>query len=59
MALVMYFIFGKSKDLFDPTDLGNFGVGFYGLITPMISNVLANRFIKRDEKFVRSQNRMR
>ncbi len=59
MALVMYFIFGKSKDLFDPTDLGNFEVGFYGLITAMISNVLANRFIKRDEKFVRSQNRMR
>ena len=59
MGLVMYFIFGKSKDLFEPNVIGEFGIGFYGLITAMLANVLANRFIKNDEKFVRSQNRMR
>lgn len=59
MALVMYFIFGKSKDLFEPQSIGEFGFGFYGLVVALLSNSLANRFIRRDEKFVRSQDRMR
>ncbi len=59
MAVIMYAIFGKSKDLFEPTSIGQFGIGFYGLIIAMVANVVANRFIKRDEKLVRSQDRMR
>ncbi len=59
MGLIMYFIFGKAKDLFDPAVSGSFGFGFYALVIAMLANVLANRFIRRDEKFVRSQDRMR
>ncbi|AYQ34031.1 MULTISPECIES: DUF4293 domain-containing protein [Runella] len=59
MGLIMYFIFGKAKDLFEPNVTGSFGFGFYALVTSMLANVLANRFIRRDEKLVRSQDRMR
>lgn len=59
MGLVMYFVFGNAKNLFDPESTGNFGLGFYSLVLAMLANVLANRFIRRDEKFVRSQERMR
>lgn len=59
MGLIMYFIFGKAKDFFDPTSSGSFGLGFYAIVLAMLANVLANRFIRRDEKFVRSQERMR
>ncbi|TAE35800.1 MAG: DUF4293 family protein [Runella slithyformis] len=59
MALVMYFVFGKAQDFFDPTLQGHFDFGFYALVTALLSNVLANRFIRRDEKFVRAQDRMR
>ena len=36
-----------------------FHVGFFALIIAMISNLIANRLIKRDEKLVRSADRMR
>jgi hypothetical protein len=58
-GLVMYFAVGQAKPLFDPAEMGTFGVGFYGLITAIVANFLANRFIRKDEKFVRSQERMR
>lgn len=59
MGFIMYFIFGKAKNFFEPTSSGSFGYGFYALVLAMLANVLANRFIRRDEKFVRSQERMR
>lgn len=59
MIILMYLIFGKSKDLFDPQNKGNFDYGFYALVVALLSNALANRFIRRDEKFVRSQDRFR
>ncbi|MFN8346035.1 MAG: DUF4293 domain-containing protein [Spirosomataceae bacterium] len=58
-GLIMYFIFGRANDFFEPTVSGTFGLGFYSLVLAMLANVLANRFIRRDEKFVRSQERMR
>jgi glucan phosphoethanolaminetransferase (alkaline phosphatase superfamily) len=58
-GLVMYFSVGKAKNLFDTAEIGQFGVGFYALIAAIVANFLANRFIRRDEKFVRSQDRMR
>ena len=58
-GLVMYFAVGQAKQLFEPAEMGRFGVGFYGLITAIVANFLANRFIRKDEKFVRSQDRMR
>ncbi len=58
-GLVMYFAVGQAKPLFEPAEMGQFGTGFYGLITAIVANFLANRFIRKDEKFVRSQDRMR
>ena len=58
-GLIMYFIFGRANDFFEPAVSGTFGLGFYCLVLAMLANVLANRFIRRDEKFVRSQERMR
>lgn len=59
MALVAYFIFGKAQNFFSPAQEGNFDLGFYALVVALLANFLANRFIRRDEKFVRSQDRMR
>jgi DMSO reductase anchor subunit len=58
-GLVMYFAIGQAKQLFEPAEMGQFGIGFYGLICAIVANFLANRFIRKDEKFVRSQERMR
>jgi glucan phosphoethanolaminetransferase (alkaline phosphatase superfamily) len=58
-GLTMYFIFGKAKNFFDPEQNGQTDLGFYALLAALISNFLANRFIRRDEKFVKSQERMR
>ncbi len=58
-GLVMYFAVGQARNLFDPAEMGQFSIGFYGLITAIVANFLANRFIRKDEKFVRSQERMR
>ena len=59
MGLVAYFIFKKAQNFFDPAQEGNFDTGFYALVVALLANFLANRFIRRDENFVRSQDRMR
>jgi Domain of unknown function (DUF4293) len=56
---VMYFIFMKGRNYFDPAQQGEIGTGFYALLAALVCNFLANRFIRRDEQFVRSQERMR
>lgn len=38
---------------------GKYQLGFYLLILALMSNLLANHFIKKDEKLVRSADRMR
>jgi hypothetical protein len=37
----------------------NYEIGFFLVIIAMICNILANRFIRRDENLVRSADRMR
>ncbi|MPR33833.1 DUF4293 domain-containing protein [Salmonirosea aquatica] len=59
LATVVYQTFYKAAKLFDPTETGDYLVGFYALIVAMLSNVLANRFIRRDERLVKESNRMR
>ncbi|MFN4145230.1 MAG: DUF4293 domain-containing protein [Runella sp.] len=59
MGLIMYFVFGRAMAFFEPQAKGEFQIGFYALIVAMLANVLANRAIRRDEKFIRSQERMR
>lgn len=45
--------------LFNPDDKGTYGAGFYAVVAGLISNVVANRFIRRDADLVRSADRMR
>lgn len=38
---------------------GNYEFGFYALILAMLSNMIANRLVRKDEMLVQSSNRMR
>jgi glucan phosphoethanolaminetransferase (alkaline phosphatase superfamily) len=59
MGFVLYLTLYKGKDYFNPDDQGNFGIGFYAIVAALIFNMLANRFIRRDEKLVQESNRLR
>lgn len=43
----------------DPNDVGDFGIGIIAIVVALVTNFAANRMIKRDEKLVRSADRMR
>jgi Domain of unknown function (DUF4293) len=54
----IYFITQFDKEIF-PYSPGSFHEGFYLPAAAMLSNVIANRLIKRDEKIVKNADRMR
>lgn len=54
-----YVYTSKANQLFDPNLVGNYLIGFYLPIVAMLNNFLANRFIRKDEKLVRSADRIR
>ena len=55
----IYVYINKANALFDPAEPGQFLIGFYLPVIAMFSNFLANRFIRKDEKLVRSMDRLR
>lgn len=55
----IYVYINKANALFDPTVFGQFLIGFYLPIVAMFNNFIANRFIRKDEKLVRSMDRIR
>lgn len=59
LGLVIYLTFYKTAKLFDPQTPGNYTIGFYGLVAAMLANVVANRFIRKDERTVQQSNRLR
>jgi glucan phosphoethanolaminetransferase (alkaline phosphatase superfamily) len=59
IGLVIYSTYYSTAKLFDEGNPGNYEMGFYGLIASMLSNVFANRFIRKDEKAVQQSNRFR
>ncbi|MFC5412900.1 DUF4293 domain-containing protein [Larkinella bovis] len=59
MGFILYLTLYKGKDYFNPDDQGNFVFGFYAIVAALIFNMLANRFIRRDEKLVQESNRLR
>lgn len=59
LGATVYQTFYKAAKWFEPDQTGDYLYGFYALIVAMLSNVLANRFIRRDEKMVKESNRMR
>ncbi len=54
-----YYYTTKANALLEPNIQGNFLVGFYVIAAGLFFNLLANRFIRRDEKLVRSADRIR
>ncbi len=59
LGLVIYLTFYKGAKLFDPQIQGDYTIGFYGLVASMLANVMANRYIRKDEKTVQQSNRLR
>ena len=59
VLLGSYYYISKANALFDPKMQGTLLAGFYLPIVAMINNFLANRFIRKDEKLVRSADRIR
>jgi len=49
----------SANQVFNPTEDGTFVFGFYAIFGGMIMNLLANRFIRKDELLVRSVDRIR
>lgn len=59
LGLVIYQTMFSVGKLFDPEEKGSYEFGFYALMIAMLANVMANRFIRRDEKMVKESNRFR
>ena len=58
LGLTLYLARQQEAQLL-PAVPGKYQPGFFLLIVAMISNLLANHFIRKDEKLVRSADRMR
>lgn len=58
LGVTVYFIFDAEKMLL-PQMQGNYLPGFYFTAAALFFNALANRFIRRDERLVRSADRIR
>ncbi|HEV7346694.1 DUF4293 domain-containing protein [Telluribacter sp.] len=59
LAGTIYQTYYKASKFFEPERPGEYLTGFYALVVAMLANVLANRFIRRDERVVKESNRMR
>ncbi len=59
LGCLAYLAVYKGAALFQPEMRGSYHLGFYAVVVGLISNVVANRFIRRDEQLVRSSERMR
>lgn len=49
----------QANEIFNPNVSGDFVLGFWAIFAAMILNLLANRFIRKDEMLVRSVDRIR
>lgn len=49
----------QANETFNPQMNGTFDIGFWAIFAGMILNLLANRFIRKDELLVRSVDRIR
>lgn len=59
MGIVLYFSVYKGRAVGDINQQGDFLLGFYPIVAALLFNMLANRFIRRDEKLVRGSDRLR
>ncbi len=58
LGVAVYFIL-KADKVLAPDTPGSYLAGFYFPVIALFFNMLANRFIRRDEKLVRSADRIR
>ena len=59
LMMLIYYLFTRANSIILPNQQGEFLYGFYMPAIALIFNFLANRFIRRDEKLVRSADRIR
>jgi len=58
LGIIIYLTFQQEK-IFAPGTKGDYGLGLFFPCVALLLNVLANRFIRRDENLVRSIDRIR
>jgi hypothetical protein len=56
---IAFYITYTADQAYQPDQQGKYQIGFFLIMIAIILNILANRFIMRDEKLVRSADRMR
>lgn len=54
-----YLVIGKGKTMIAADAVAHFDPGFYLPLIAIVLNILANRFIKKDENLVKSVDRLR
>lgn len=59
LGYTFYQVFKVGIPLFEPENQGSYGAGFIAAVVAMLCNMIANRFIRRDEMLVKSADRMR
>ncbi len=59
VVLAFYLVIGKGKTMMGGTFEESFELGFYLPLVSIIFNILANRFIKKDDDLVKSVDRIR
>jgi hypothetical protein len=59
LGYTFYEVFKVGIPMFEPQNQGSYGAGFFAAVLAMLCNMIANRFIRRDEMLVKSADRMR
>jgi magnesium-transporting ATPase (P-type) len=59
LGYTFYQVFKVAIPMFEPENQGSYGAGFIAAVVAMLCNMIANRFIRRDEMLVKSADRMR
>jgi hypothetical protein len=59
LGYTFYQVFKVGIPMFEPQNQGSYGAGFLAAVLAMLCNMIANRFIRRDEMLVKSADRMR
>ena len=59
LGYTFYQVFKVGIPMFEPENQGSYEVGFFAMVLAMLCNMIANRFIRRDEMLVKSADRMR
>ena len=58
VAIVFLTTNGVNKEI-GAVDNGTYGIGFWAILAAMVCNMLANRFIRKDEALIKSVDRIR